>query len=409
MRSAIEMALVVLALVMLLGVFLAFRDSPLLYDEVFHYERIAALLKGEYPQVGWGAMFPGYHVFMAGMLRLAGASSIPAARLMTFVISLLSCVAAYCVARAIDRPSSLLRTLQFVTLPILLPFFPLLYTDALSLALLLFALAAVLRRRVLLSGLCFTLAVGVRQNNVLWAPLLLTIALEGDAAWKVAAASIHLQLREVVGRLRYPAALRSLLRIGWPFLVPIVCFGLFVALMGRASFSPTLAAAHPFPSFSFGNIFFALFLSAGLFLPILFARARRVFSLLKDPWVLSLLVALFFLFCVGFHVDHPANSEAGRLRDALLLAAAAGGLPGLLFWLICALGVLVLLAQPLARRSFLWIYPLSILYLGGSWLIDVRYAIVPLTLFLLLRKAGPWRMDILQCLFNALLLLWVFS
>jgi alpha-1,2-glucosyltransferase len=292
--------------------------------------------------------------------------------------------------------------------PILLPFFPLIYTDILSLSLVLFALLAALQSRRFLLCLFFLLAALVRQNNILWAPLLFAILLESDPLWRLSAPDPVTWLRKAAQRLRDGRALRSLFRSAAPLLLPIIAFVVFVIVTGRASFNPDLDSAHPFPSFSLGNIFFTLFLFTALFLPLVLVRARTVVLLLRRPWILLLLVALFLLFSFGFHVDHPANSEVARLRDTILLAAAAGGTTGFLFWLLGALGVLTMLATPLARRSFAWIYPLSLLYLGGSWLIETRYAIMPLVLFLLLRKPNSWRIEILQYVFNCVLLLWVF-
>lgn len=408
-QRVMEVLLIACTFFIIVLVFFRLEDAPLLYDEVFHFRRIEGLLNGTMTFQDFGVMFPGYHLLVAGILKLFGQTSIPVARATSFFFSLSSCIAAYGVARAVNHPTALLRTLQFALFPILLPFFPLIYTDTLSLALVLFALLAALRGRLLLLGLLFLLAVFVRQNNILWAPLLFAILLEANPAWKISAAGPLSWLHEAAIRLRDGRALRSLFRSAAPLLPPVIAFAVFIAVTGRASFNPDLAAAHPFPSFSFGNIFFTLFLFTVLFFPLVFARARAVVLLLKRPWVLLLLVALFLLFSFGFQVDHPANSEVARLRDSILLAAAAGGTAGFLFWLLGALGVLTMLATPLARRSFAWIYPLSLLYLGGSWLIETRYAIVPLVLFLLLRKPNSWRAEILQFAFNAILLFWVFS
>ncbi|MDO8469257.1 MAG: hypothetical protein Q7S29_05895 [Candidatus Peribacter sp.] len=408
MQRAIEVLLAACTLLLIVLMYLQMKTAPLIYDEAFHYQRITAVLQGVFPPAGWGVMFPGYHLLTAGLLKIAGQTSIPAARMVSLLFSLSACVAAYGVARFVDRPTALLRTLQFALFPILLPYFPLIYTDTLSLSLVLFALLAALQGRRFLLGLFFLFAVLVRQNNILWAPLLFAILLEAEPGFRMVANRPVAWLRAAAARLRHPHALRVIIRLTAPFLLPVFGFALFVAMMGRASFSPALATAHPFPSFSLGNVFFALFLFTALFLPLILVRARAILLLLKRPWVLLLLAVLFILFTVGFHVDHPANSEAGRLRDVILLAAAAGGTKGFLFWFAGAIAVGTMLVIPLSRRSFLWIYPLSVLYLGGSWLIETRYAIVPLVLFLLLRKPNSWRTEILQFAFNALLLLWVF-
>lgn len=409
-QKATEALLVVCTLFLIVLVYLRLASVPLLYDEVFHYERISALLTGVSPSVGWGVMFPGYHVLVAGILTIGGWTSIPAARTVSFLFSLSSCVAAYGVARSVDRPSALLRTLQFALFPILLPFFPLMYTDTLALSFLLIALLAALHSRLILLSLFFLLSVAVRQNNILWAPLQFAILLEADPQWRISAPGPAAWLRSAAVRFRDGRARRVMLRAGMPLLLPVFVFALFVAITGRASFSPTLAAAHPFPSFSLGNIFFTLFLFTALFLPLVLSRMRALFLLLiRHAWVIGVLVALFLLFSFGFHVDHPANSEIGRLRDVILLAAAAGELNGLLFWFTGMLGLLTLCVTPLARKIFLWIYPLALLYLGGSWLIETRYAIVPLVLFLLFRKSFSWRLELVQFAFSVALCFWVFS
>ncbi|MDD5103305.1 MAG: hypothetical protein PHX93_02800 [Candidatus Peribacteraceae bacterium] len=408
-QRATEILLAVCTLFLIVLVYVRMEAAPLLYDEVFHYQRITAVLQRVLPPAGWGVMFPGYHLLTAGLLTIVDQTSIPAARMVSLLFGLLACGVAYGVARAVDRPTALLRTLQFATLPILLPFFPLIYTDTLSLSLVLFALLAALHARLLLVGLFFLLASCVRQNNILWAPLLFAILLEAEPEWRIVASGSFAWLRAAVARLHHPHALRAVIRLTAPFLLPVCGFALFVAMMGRASFSPDLAAAHPFPSFSLGNIYFTLFLFTALFLPLVLVRARSLVRLLSRPWILLLLVALFVLFSAGFRVDHPANSEVGRFRDVILLAAAAGGTAGFVFWFAGALAVLTMLATPLSRRSFLWIYPLALLYLGGSWLIETRYALVPIVLFLLLRKPNSWRIEILQFACNIILLTWVFS
>ncbi|MFH0851782.1 MAG: hypothetical protein V1876_03465 [Candidatus Peregrinibacteria bacterium] len=407
-HRATEALLAVCTFLLIILVYLRLESAPLLYDEVFHFRRIMLLLNGTMTLRDFGVMFPGYHLLTAGLLRLSGQTSIPAVRFVSLLFSLTSCIAAYGVARAVDRPSALLRTLQFAALPILLPFFPLIYTDTLSLSLVLFALLAALHGRLLFLSLLFLLATLVRQNTILWAPLLLAILLEAEPVWRISATEPVAWLREAAKRIQDGHALRILLRLGMPLLLPIIVFLLFVAVTGRASFNPDLAAAHPFPSFTFGNIFFTLFLFTVLFFPLICARARAIFLLLRQTWILPPLVILYVLFSFGFHVDHPANSEAGRFRDVILLAAAAGGTTGFLFWLTGAVAVLTMIVTPLARKSFIWIYPLSLLSLGGSWLIETRYAVVPLVLFLLLRKPNSWRTEILQLVFNLILLLWVF-
>ncbi|OIO55520.1 hypothetical protein AUJ46_00950 [Candidatus Peregrinibacteria bacterium CG1_02_54_53] len=409
LRTIIERGLAILTAIAIALVYIALKDSPLLYDEVFHFQRIEKLLTGSIELRDWGVMLPGYHLLLTGLLKLSGSASVSMARFISLLFSLTACAGAFLAARSLHKSSALLRTIEIATLPILLPFFPLLYTDTLSLALVLFALAAVLRKRALLSGAFFMCAVLVRQNNVLWGPLLLALALQDEPTWHITSIEPLRWFGAVLHRFSQPAALWSLLRTGWFFLVPVALFALFIVIAGRASLNPDLASAHPFPSFSLGNVFFTLSLFTVLFIPLVGVRARSLPGLLQRPWVLVILVILFILFSVGFYVDHPANSETGRLRDAILMAAAAGGAQGFLFWCTGALGLLTIFVTPLERRIFLLLYPLALLYLGGSWLIEIRYAIVPLVLFLLVRRPLSWRLEVSQVIFNLMLCLWVFT
>lgn len=371
----VERALFVCTTGLIALVFWRLKDLPLVYDEVYHFGRIQKLLSGGIAITDFGAMFPGYHLLLALLLRLTGQTSIAAARFFSLLFSLAACGAAYGVTRTIDPSRALLRTMQFALLPILLPFFPLLYTDTLALALLLASLLAALRGRRVLLAITFLLACFVRQTTVAWTPLLFAILQSSSPR---------------------PFEPRTLLRLSFPFLAPVLLVATFIVVTGRATFNPGLAADHPFPFFSLGNVFYALFLFTVLFAPLVLAHGAKILRLLTRPWILVALIALFLLFSVGFTVTHPANSEINRLRDAVLLAADAGGLDGFLFWAVGAVGLLTMTVIPLERRSFLWIYPVSLALLSMSWLIETRYAIAPLALWLLLRKTGSWRWEIVQ-------------
>jgi alpha-1,2-glucosyltransferase len=397
-RKMTEWLLAVVTVLLLFQVFLSFRARPLIYDEESHFMRIEHLLEGQSQQGDWGAMLPGYHLFVSAVLLLTGAHSLEAARLVTFLISMLSCLAVFLVVRELYPSAALIRTIQYATLPIVLPFFPLLYTDLLSLCLTLFALYAGLRRMSLLSSVLITLAILVRQNNLLWVPLLPLITIVRSQ-----------------GRFAEPQRWmqwfrdrpRHLCVHAIPFLLPVTVFLAFAV----ANKSPVLNRApdHPFPFFSLGNVYFALFLFTVLFLPFVIAKAQIAWREVRHrPGVLLFFLLLGILYWLSFHVTHPFNQDEESLKNIILLTITRGGMPKLGFFLLVLVGIITIAVTEF-RWSFLpFLFLLSFLYLGGSWLIETRYAIIPIVLFLLLRKPESWRAEILQYGYNILLCWWIF-
>jgi len=391
MRSTIVMLLACLTGVVVAQVFFAFRGTALQFDEIGQYCRISSFLSGTWRTQDCRVVtLPGYHVLVAWALSLWGASSVPAARTVSFFLSLLSCIPIFLITRILHRGYGLLRAIQIVTLPILLPFFPLLYTDVLGLGMLLWALLAALRRWPLLAAILLTAAICVRQNAILWLPLIAVVSLEGNIL-------PHLFL----------GSLGSLLRRGYAFLLPIVFFCAFLLLNGSPSLNRS--AVTPSVTFSLGNIFFALFLFAVLFLPLVLRQAPRMATILRERWRISMLLLVFFIiFIFGFDVTHPINQSAMQVRDLILRSVAGGGLPWMFFFLSTAIAFLTMLVTPLERPKFLLLYPVAFIVLSTTWMIETRYAIVPLVLFLLFRKSQSWRMEMIQVAYNLALCLWVF-
>lgn len=390
MRRTVTRVLAALSAILLMQLFLRFRASPLLFDEIGDFCRIESFLKGTWRTQDCGvATLPGYHLLIASGLSIWSAASVPSARSISFFLSLLSCIPVFLIARLLHRSQALVRTLGVVTLPILLPFFPLLYTDVLGLGMLLWSLWAALRRRPLLAALLLTAAICVRQNAILWLPLIAVVSLERTAI------------------SRFPS-LGSLLGRGYAFFLPIAFFGLFLWYNGGVSLHRS--AVTPAATFSLGNVFFALFLFTSLFLPLVLALMRQMTAtLFRRRWVWLLLLVFCLLFIFGFSATHPINQQGGQLRDAILLAVTTQAVPRTVFLLAGVLALLMILVTPLQRPSFFLLYPIAFLSLSTLWMIETRYALVPLVLFMLLRKSLSWRMEIMQVAYNFVVLAWIFS
>ena len=301
-----------------------------------------------------------------------------------------------------------LRAIQFATLPIVLPFFPLLYTDVTSLFFVLFAVFAALRRMPLRSSILITAAIGIRQNNVLWVPLLPALLLSQSAEWLKYAGSGGDPWHSFRKCLRNHSILRTLILSSIPFLLPLALFCIYAIANG----SPVLNRTpyHPFPAFFLGNAFLTLALVTLIFFPLALSKLRVIVSSLQSSSGRVPFFALIaILFWMTFSASHPFNQHPDSLRGSLLLAVAGGGWPKVIFCLLLLFGLLTVVVTELTSSLFLLLYPLSIVFLSTVWLIDNRYAMIPLSLFLLFRKPLSWRMEVLQFAFNILLCLLVFS
>jgi alpha-1,2-glucosyltransferase len=138
-----------------------------------------------------------------------------------------------------------------------------------------------------------------------------------------------------------------------------------------------------------GNLYFALFL-AGVLLPLHavaglrdFAKAAR-----KRPWLLVIPVLVFAFYWWGFHADNPYNQVAPEVypRNRLLLHIEHDPSWRLGAGLVMVLAACGLAPTQLRPRAAIWLYPFAALFLASSWLIEQRYALVPLVLWLAFRE-----------------------
>lgn len=341
-------------------------------DEVVHFQQIDLFRVGDLHIVdAFLTVIPGYHLVVAGVLRLTGADSLGAARLVNAAFGLFAIGGFFALRRAANPASAGLATAQFAVLPILAPFFFLVYTDVLSLALVLWATVASMRGRHVASALILLCALGVRQTNVVWTLLLMATT----------ASSVHAE------RPQRPWVMwmRPLL----PYCLPVAAFLAFWCWNGSISLSKTQAILHPDFSLHIGNASLALFLVGALF-PLHAALALRDFAAAVARRRALLLVPLiaFVAVCWLFHVDHVYNfaDPAVFVRNALLLAVDRSPIWRVVFGLIASIGACVLVTTRLRPAFAAWLYPISLAALSAAWLIDQRYALVPLSLWLAFRE-----------------------
>lgn len=338
-------------------------------DEVDHFAQVTQFLHDTGRVLPGLTTIPGYHALVAAILRACGADSLDAARLVNGAFGLFAVAGFHAVRRRAWPGTETLATAQLIVLPILVPLFFVVYTDVLALALLLWATWASLARRHLLAALLACALVGVRQHEVVWGGLLFFLA-AGDRAVD--------DVRD--GGLRF-------LRPLWPYVLP---FGLFLGFWiwnGSISLSRTETAVHPDVSLHAANPLFAL-LVAGLLMPLQALHGLHVFARAPRDWRWLLLVpVLACAFWFAFRVDNPLNTNYPWFYLHNHLALYVDQHPFARALASCVVGAACgFAAFRLSPRAAYAMVPIAFVFLAASWLVELRYAMVPIVLWLAFRE-----------------------
>jgi alpha-1,2-glucosyltransferase len=148
--------------------FFVLSFSSLYADEEVHYDQIARFARGDLSLNPALTTLPGYHALLGLIGYVTGVTNIPFMRFLSFLIGLATIGVFGLISRELYRDAGFLRVLQLAFLPILFPFFFLLYTDVLSLLFVLLAFFFILRERPTLAAVMSLAGVLVRQTNIVW-------------------------------------------------------------------------------------------------------------------------------------------------------------------------------------------------------------------------------------------------
>ncbi|MEO8670176.1 MAG: hypothetical protein ABI411_02605 [Tahibacter sp.] len=357
-------------------------------DEFVHFPRIVRLLHGDFALWDqYSAMLPGYHALVAAALSFVGADSLNAARLISLLFGL-AAVAAFCSVRThTDAHRHPLLVAQFLVFPLAFPFVFLVYTDIASLAFVTGAFAFATVRRHWLAATLMILAIAVRQNNVLWLALLALQSLGPHVHWS---------------EKRIDAAAAA--SVSAPYLFPATAFVAFWLWNGSISAPNPQAALNPDISLHLGNPFFLLFVAGILFPLHVLVGLRDAFDRFRQrPWLWSIPLLLFAGCWWGFNADHPLNAPATGyelfLRARLFSALNADPWLRILFGTVVVAAACGLASMSRLVNSAWVLYPTSLLYLTTLWMIDVRYLLIPATLWLATRRLSTPRIERATCIY----------
>jgi alpha-1,2-glucosyltransferase len=373
-------------------VFLSIRNHAPIGDEGVHLPQVVRFMEGDMEVLPHLTVIPVYHAIIAGILSVIGAQSVAEARLVSFIGSAMSICVFYILAGRICPRERAIRMAQFVFLPILFPFFFLLYTDVWALTSVLWSFERALAKKVGQSAILAGLAIALRQPNLIWAVFIWLIFL-----WR----------REESPRISVRCLL-AWLRQTWSFLVLFGAFAVFVILNGGVAVGDR--DKHDV-AFNLSNVWFFLLLLAVLFLPNCLA-ALRVASgwFFRKPVLFSGgLLALLAIYLATYHTSHPYNGVEYWffLRNRLLRWTTDGMVAKLITFIPVVVGAAGFVFTPLMDRSARLLQAFSILSVVVLPLIEQRYYLVPLSLFLLLRRGAPGSYEGAQLICYAGASLWL--
>lgn len=358
----------IITLVSFGGLFL-FRSEVLYGDEYQHYQTIKELTNLEINENTFlrDAKFPGYFLVIALLRNITGATSIFETRIVNFLISVFCILIFYLTAKKLSNKTSNIKTVQFFFFPFIFIFFFLIYTDVLSVLLLILSFYFILDKKYLLSAVPAILSIFVRQNNIVWL-LFFWLYIFKD----------YPQNKEAV---------IEFIKETWIYIIAFIFFLLFILINNGGTVGVGNKTSQPI-SIHLDNIFFFLLLFFIVFFPLIIANIKKLIFFLKNKYIGLVLLLIFIIYIISFKADHFWNSMVFDyyLRNRFLHFMTKDELTKALFFFPMAISLLYILKMELRNRiKFLFVF-FVFFFLSLSWLIEPRYYIIPFTFFLLLKK-----------------------
>ena len=362
-------------------------------DEASHAAQVRFFSSGTFEIFVGTTMIPTYHAILALAEWITGYHDIALLRFVNLLGSLLLPVFIWRLVAMYAPQEAGRRTVQWFYMPLLFPFFFLVYTDVWPLAAMLATQLAALRKRYVLAAVAGLAATLLRQDMIVWVGMAWLLVLLGDSDF-----------------LAWRREWRSLLRTGFMrglplFLVMLAFLSFFLWNRGIAVGDRTRHEV----GFNPTNIAYFLLCAWFVFLPQNVLALPRIRRLLRQPTCIALLVAGFALYMGTYANTHEYNSEGLRFHlhneglywlTKYTWIRAAAFVP--IAWMVLSLCVIDL-AEPRLRIMYL-VAPLSV---GLHPLIEQRYYLPALTLFQVWRPTAGGRWENAMLVSYVVITLWI--
>jgi hypothetical protein len=356
-------------------------------DEVYHAEQVERFCRGETERREGITMLLGYHVITSAIVGSQDDCSRELMRKLNVMWGLGATLFAFLILQSLGARALATRTLSFHFLPIFFPYHFFVYTDVLAIALALLAFYLSTQRYWVIAGFVASVSIVVRQTNALLLVLLLILAL--------------LSTPQMAS---FTSWLKQFSRKSWSCLVGLVGFAFFV--IRNHGIAVGDQAAHPL-GLHIGNVACLLFVLAFAALPVNLERIWHERERITRASFGVSLAALYVVYIYLFKIENEYNEHDNFLRNVVVLWATTNVFTKTLFFIPIALGFAALWTTPLLRRTdWVWM-PVLILGLLPESLIEQRYAILPLALWMLMRRDGSPFAEGLTAIFNLAVSMWL--
>lgn len=386
---------VVISVFIFLG-YLATKDAGLTADEGWHANQITLFIQGNWTMDPGLTTIPGFHAVVAFIASIVGEHSLGFLRFVSMMISI-ACVSA---CRAILMRTTprlvVVRLVQIAFLPILFPFFFLLYTDVTALTLVLWSIVAFLDRRYAVAFLLTAVSIFIRQMNIVWFLFIVV-------SWLITEHETLLRcLVRHARRYEYASIYRTLLGIRYShrgmlnlalILFVMISFGIFLILNGGVAIGDQ--GSHPFPGIHTGNIFFMAGIFTILFLPYVLSTVSSIIENLREKsWTIPVLTAFFTVYMITAWNSHYYNQDVQSyfIHNRILAYVTSSPMIQFYGFFFVALGAGSIMVTRM-QKPWKMLLPATIVCLLPSWLIEQRYYIIPYVLFLLLRTPSTMNVE----------------
>ncbi|MDO8508965.1 MAG: hypothetical protein Q7S27_04745 [Nanoarchaeota archaeon] len=369
MIRKIDLIIVLFLILTFIGSFLYIADKNLFVDEEVHYLQIKRFMSGDRGVYDIITVIPGYHYFLSVIGKTFDFYSEGQIRLVNATIGFISIFVFLLLTFKIEGKRGWRKGLEYAFFPILFPFFFLIYTDVLSLLLVMAMVYFTLIKRYSIAAIFGILSFFVRQNNVVWMGFALFLVYFQRNGMKIKFSGIGETIKNC-----------------WVFILGLAISVLFFIYNG--GFSAGDKAMHEGGIF-LGNIFFFLFLFFFLFFFLNISNIFRIKEFTrKNKWIWILLIGIFIIYMKFFVVDHPYNflGKDYFLRNIILQEFISGIWIKACLFIPIAYSILSLCVIKLKKKEFYLIYLFSFISLLPMWLIEQRYYLIPFTLFILFKE-----------------------
>jgi len=335
-------------------------------DEKVHYRQINRFVKGDFEILSNLTTIPGYHIVIAFFVKIGHHHTLETARLISLLLSIITIWVFFMLSKKFQVRDPLIKTLQFVFLPISFFYFPLLYTDIFSLLLVLSAFYFSLKNRYKLSALFSLASILTRQTNIVWAVFIWLYTYLSTYGFSFSLKIFRDYLRQTIGYI-----------------------SLFIAFVIFTLINHGIAIGdrnNHITGFYLGNVYLFLATIGFLFLPVLITSLHKIDNnKLKNFFIFGIgpgaLIASSFIFIM----PKLSNNNIKLTFFMNIILQGAYHQYRWIYALAIFLGYLVIFTANIKKKDLLF-FIFALLFLVPSFLVAQRYLIIPLIFLLLFRK-----------------------